>query len=98
MIFISRPCLLQEFASGLPLCTQARLLSRQLLLSYYPVLSTRSLLGSVLSIEEGAQDGTEAAGYAGSVPSKTLTGDRFAPHSSHPDLGQGSPCYQGDSW
>ena len=50
---------------------------------------TRGLLGSVLSIEEGAQDGTRLHQVPGSVPSPEdfPTGDRFAPRSSHPDLG-----------
>ncbi len=49
---------------------------------------TRGLLGSVLSIEEGAQDGTRLHQVPGSVPSPEdfPTGDRFAPRSSHPDL------------
>ena len=50
---------------------------------------TRGLLGSVLSIEEGAKDGTRLHQVPGSVPSPEdfPTGDRFAPRSSHPDLG-----------
>ena len=50
---------------------------------------SRGLLGSVLSIEEGAQDGTRLHQVPGSVPSPEdfPTGDRFAPRSSHPDLG-----------
>lgn len=50
---------------------------------------TCGLLGSVLSIEEGAQDGTRLHQVPGSVPSPEdfPTGDRFAPRSSHPDLG-----------
>ena len=50
---------------------------------------TRGLLGSVLSIEEGAQDGTRLHQVPGSVPSPEdfPAGDRFAPRSSHPDLG-----------
>ena len=50
---------------------------------------TRGLLGSVLSIEEGAQDGTRLHQVPGSVPSPEdfPTGDRFAPRSSHPELG-----------
>ena len=50
---------------------------------------TRGLLGSVLSIEEGAKDGTRLHQVPGSVPSPEdfPTGDRFAPRSSHPTLG-----------
>lgn len=50
---------------------------------------TRGLLGSVLSIEEGAKDGTRLHQVPGSVPSPEdfPRGDRFAPRSSHPTLG-----------
>ena len=50
---------------------------------------TRGLLGSVLSIEEGAKDGTRLHQVPGSVPSPEdfPAGDRFAPRSSHPELG-----------
>lgn len=50
---------------------------------------TRGLLGSVLSIEEGAKDGTRLHQVPGSVPSPRdfPKGDRFAPRSSHPTLG-----------
>lgn len=50
---------------------------------------TRGLLGSVLSIEEGAKDGTRLHQVPGSVPSPQdfPRGDRFAPRSSHPTLG-----------
>ena len=50
---------------------------------------TRGLLGSVLSIEEGAKDGSRLHQVPGSVPSPQdfPTGDRFAPRSSHPELG-----------
>ena len=50
---------------------------------------TRGLLGSVLSIEEGAKDGTRLHQVPGSVPSPEdfPRGDRFAPRSSHPALG-----------
>ena len=50
---------------------------------------TCGLLGSVLSIEEGAKDGTRLHQVPGSVPSPEdfPTGDRFAPRSSHPTLG-----------
>ena len=50
---------------------------------------TRGLLGSVLSIEEGAKDGTRLHQVPGSVPSPEdfPKGDRFAPRSSHPTLG-----------
>ena len=50
---------------------------------------TRGLLGSVLSIEEGAKDGTRLHQVPGSVPSPQdfPKGDRFAPRSSHPTLG-----------
>ncbi|MGI6230319.1 MAG: dipeptide/oligopeptide/nickel ABC transporter permease/ATP-binding protein [Tractidigestivibacter sp.] len=50
---------------------------------------TRGLLGSVLSIEEGAKNGTRLHQVPGSVPSPEdfPTGDRFAPRSSHPTLG-----------
>lgn len=50
---------------------------------------TRGLLGSVLSIEEGAKDGTRLHQVPGSVPSPQdfPKGDRFAPRSSHPMLG-----------
>ena len=50
---------------------------------------TRGLLGSVLSIEEGAKDGTRLHQVPGSVPSPEdfPKGDRFAPRSSHPMVG-----------
>ncbi len=50
---------------------------------------TRGLLGSVLSIEEGVQEGTRLHQVPGSVPSPQdfPRGDRFAPRSSHPTLG-----------
>lgn len=50
---------------------------------------TRGLLGSVLSIEEGAKDGTRLHQVPGSVPSPQdfPKGDRFAPRSSHSTLG-----------
>lgn len=50
---------------------------------------TRGLLGSVLSIEEGAKNGTRLHQIPGSVPSPEdfPRGDRFAPRSSHPTLG-----------
>ena len=50
---------------------------------------TRGLLGSVLSIEEGAKDGSRLHQVPGSVPSPEdfPAGDRFAPRSSHPMLG-----------
>ena len=50
---------------------------------------TRGLLGSVLSIEEGAKDGSRLHQVPGSVPSPQdfPHGDRFAPRSSHPTLG-----------
>lgn len=50
---------------------------------------TRGLLGSVLSIEEGAKDGTRLHQVPGSVPSPQdfPKGDHFAPRSSHPTLG-----------
>ena len=50
---------------------------------------TRGLLGSVLSIEEGARDGSRLHQVPGSVPSPEdfPRGDRFAPRSSHPTLG-----------
>ena len=50
---------------------------------------TRGLLGSVLSIEEGAKDGSRLHQVPGSVPSPAdfPKGDRFAPRSSHPTLG-----------
>ncbi len=50
---------------------------------------TRGLLGSVLSIEEGARDGSRLHQVPGSVPSPEdfSKGDRFAPRSSHPTLG-----------
>ena len=50
---------------------------------------TRGLLGSVLSIEEGAKTGTRLHQVPGSVPSPEdfPKGDRFAPRSSHPTLG-----------
>ena len=50
---------------------------------------TRGLLGSVLSIEEGAKDGTRLHQVPGSVPSPEdfPKGDRFSPRSSHPTLG-----------
>ena len=50
---------------------------------------TRGLLGSVLSIEEGAKTGTRLHQVPGSVPSPEdfPAGDRFAPRSSHPTLG-----------
>ena len=50
---------------------------------------TRGLLGSVLSIEEGAKDGSRLHQVPGSVPSPEdfPTGDRFAPRSSHPTVG-----------
>lgn len=50
---------------------------------------TRGLLGSVLSIEEGAKDGTRLHQVPGSVPSPQdfPAGDRFAPRSSHPTIG-----------
>ena len=50
---------------------------------------TRGLLGSVLSIEEGAKDGSRLHQVPGSVPSPQdfPKGDRFAPRSSHPTLG-----------
>lgn len=49
----------------------------------------RGLLGSVLSIEEGAKDGSRLHQVPGSVPSPQdfPRGDRFAPRSSHPTLG-----------
>lgn len=50
---------------------------------------TRGLLGSVLSIEEGAQSASRLHQVPGSVPSPEdfPKGDRFAPRSSHPTLG-----------
>ncbi|MCI6273761.1 MAG: dipeptide/oligopeptide/nickel ABC transporter permease/ATP-binding protein [Coriobacteriaceae bacterium] len=50
---------------------------------------TRGLLGSVLSIEEGAKDGSRLHQVPGSVPSPEdfPKGDRFSPRSSHPTLG-----------
>ena len=50
---------------------------------------TRGLLGSVLSIEEGAKDGSRLHQVPGSVPSPQdfPRGGRFAPRSSHPTLG-----------
>ena len=50
---------------------------------------TRGLLGSVLSIEEGAKDGSRLHQVPGSVPSPQdfPRGARFAPRSSHPTLG-----------
>ncbi|MGI6755142.1 MAG: dipeptide/oligopeptide/nickel ABC transporter permease/ATP-binding protein [Atopobiaceae bacterium] len=50
---------------------------------------TRGLLGSVLSIEEGAKDGTRLHQVPGSVPSPEdfPKGDRFTPRSSHPTIG-----------
>ena len=50
---------------------------------------TRGLLGSVLSIEEGARDGSRLHQVPGSVPSPAdfPRGDRFAPRSSHPTIG-----------
>ena len=50
---------------------------------------TRGLLGSVLSIEEGAKNGSRLHQVPGSVPSPQdfPRGDRFAPRSSHPTLG-----------
>ncbi len=50
---------------------------------------TRGLLGSVLSIEEGAKDGTRLHQVPGTVPSPEdfPAGDRFSPRSSHPALG-----------
>ena len=50
---------------------------------------TRGLLGSVLSIEEGARDGSRLHQVPGSVPSPAdfPKGDRFAPRSSHPTIG-----------
>ncbi len=50
---------------------------------------TRGLLGSVLSIEEGAKDGSRLHQVPGSVPSPAdfPKGDRFAPRSSHPTIG-----------
>ncbi|WP_077597657.1 dipeptide/oligopeptide/nickel ABC transporter permease/ATP-binding protein [Olsenella urininfantis] len=50
---------------------------------------TRGLLGSVLSIEEGAKTGVRLHQVPGSVPSPEdfPKGDRFAPRSSHPTLG-----------
>ena len=50
---------------------------------------TSGLLGSVLSIEEGAKTGTRLHQVPGSVPSPEdfPAGDRFAPRSSHPTLG-----------
>ena len=50
---------------------------------------TRGLLGSVLSIEEGAKDGSRLHQVPGSVPSPQdfQRGDRFAPRSSPPTLG-----------
>ena len=50
---------------------------------------TRGLLGSVLSIEEGAKDGSRLHQVPGSVPSPQdfPRGDRFVPRSSHPTLG-----------
>lgn len=50
---------------------------------------TRGLLGSVLSIEEGAKDGSRLHQVPGSVPSPQdfPRGDRFAPRSSRPTLG-----------
>lgn len=50
---------------------------------------TRGLLGSVLSIEEGARSGDRLHQVPGSVPSPEdfPKGDRFAPRSSHPTIG-----------
>ncbi len=50
---------------------------------------TRGLLGSVLSIEEGAKDGSRLHQVPGSVPSPEdfPKGDRFSPRSSHPTIG-----------
>ena len=47
---------------------------------------TRGLLGSVLSIEAGAERLHQVPGTVPS-PREFVDGDRFAPRSSHPEIG-----------
>ncbi|MDQ2782036.1 MAG: dipeptide/oligopeptide/nickel ABC transporter permease/ATP-binding protein [Actinomycetota bacterium] len=48
---------------------------------------TRGLLGAVLSVEQGAARLHQVPGVVPS-PADFLTGDRFAPRSSHPEVGR----------
>ena len=93
MIFVSHDlALVAEVASEITVMYAGQLIeqapTKELLTN--PVHEyTRGLLGSVLSIEEGAKDGARLHQVPGSVPSPEdfPTGDRFAPRSSHPTIG-----------
>ena len=93
MIFVSHDlALVAEVASEITVMYAGQLIeqapTKELLTN--PIHEyTRGLLGSVLSIEEGAKDGSRLHQVPGSVPSPEdfPTGDRFAPRSSHPTLG-----------
>ena len=93
MIFVSHDlALVAEVASEITVMYAGQVIeqapTKELLVN--PVHEyTRGLLGSVLSIEEGAKDGSRLHQVPGSVPSPEdfPAGDRFAPRSSHPELG-----------
>ena len=93
MIFVSHDlALVAEVASEITVMYAGQLIeqapTKELLTN--PIHEyTRGLLGSVLSIEEGAREGTRLHQVPGSVPSPAdfPKGDRFAPRSSHPTIG-----------
>ena len=93
MIFVSHDlALVAEVASEITVMYAGQVIeqapTKELLIN--PIHEyTRGLLGSVLSIEEGAKTGTRLHQVPGSVPSPEdfPAGDRFAPRSSHPTLG-----------
>ena len=93
MIFVSHDlALVAEVASEITVMYAGQLIeqapTKELLTN--PIHEyTRGLLGSVLSIEEGARDGSRLHQVPGSVPSPAdfPKGDRFAPRSSHPTVG-----------
>lgn len=93
MIFVSHDlALVAEVASEITVMYAGQLIeqapTRDLLC--HPIHEyTQGLLGSVLSIEEGALGGFRLHQVPGSVPSPEdfPKGDRFAPRSSHPHVG-----------
>lgn len=93
MIFVSHDlALVAEVASEITVMYAGQLIEQaptKELLCHPRHEYTQGLLGSVLSIEEGAMGGFRLHQVPGCVPSPEdfPTGDRFAPRSSHPDLG-----------
>lgn len=93
MIFVSHDlALVAEVASEITVMYAGQLIEQaptKELLCHPRHEYTQGLLGSVLSIEEGAMGGFRLHQVPGCVPSPEdfPAGDRFAPRSSHPDLG-----------